>query len=68
MKTTYKLTRKDFEQMQSIYERANAKGKYKHMDLQTFAWNYFDAAVKRAEAQREAWTAESLKEFLSSVV
>ena len=58
-----KLNRKfEFERMQKLY--ANSLPKVQHMDLVTFAWNYYNDQIKKFEELRNFWTPDELQKFL----
>lgn len=52
----------EFQKMQKLYE--NSLPKVQHMDLLTFAWNYYNDQIKKFEELRNFWTAEELAKFL----
>ena len=52
----------EFQRMQKLYE--NSLPKVQHMDLLTFAWNYYNDQIKKFEELRNFWTAEELSKFL----
>ena len=52
----------EFQRMQKLYE--NSLPKVQHMDLITFAWNYYNDQIKKFEELRNFWTAEELSKFL----
>lgn len=52
----------EFQRMQKLYE--NSLPKVQHMDLLTFAWNYYNDQIKKFEELRNFWTADELQKFL----
>ena len=52
----------EFQRMQKLYE--NSLPKVQHMDLITFAWNYYNDQIKKFEELRNFWTTEELSKFL----
>lgn len=61
MKTLNK--RYEFERMQKMYQ--NSLPKVAHMDLVTFAWNYYNDQIKMFEEYKRFWTPSELAKFLS---
>lgn len=60
-----RLNEKDeFVKIQKMYE--NNTGVHDHMDLITFAQNYYDGLLKKFTDCRQFWTPESLSQFLKS--
>lgn len=58
-----KLNRKsEFEKMQKMYE--NSTGIHGHIDLVTFARNYYDGQIRKFEELRNFWTPSELQRFL----
>ena len=58
--------RKEFERMQKMFDntvKQSKSGKYDHMDLLTYSWNYYNDQVKLYEMLRDFWRADSVKVF-----
>lgn len=61
------LNRKsEFEKMQRMYE--NSTGVHGHMDLVTFAWNYYNDQIKKFEELRNFWTPSELQKFFTNYI
>lgn len=59
---------KEFKAMQASYDtHIKGKEKYAHLDLSSWAWNYYNNEIKILEKRRDFWKPQNLKRFLSSL-